>query len=88
VKHTFTITVEYDPTFANADAIGNGVDTLLETAASTPGILDDLGNPQIGAIDGQLQQLLTQPDTDDAHYVLREVYKHMGLDLPDFLEPR
>ena len=86
MKYTFTIAVEYDDEKADEDAIGNAVDTLLETALSTPDILGDLGNPKIGQTDGQLQQLLTQPDTDDAHHVLREVYKTMGLPLPDFLD--
>lgn len=34
----------------------------------------------------QIKQLLTQPDTDDAHYVLRTVYETMGIDIPDFLK--
>jgi hypothetical protein len=84
-KATFTITVEYNPEYADEDSIGNAVDTLLETAMSTPGILDDLGNPEIGPTDGQLQHVLTEPDTDDATYVLRQVYKLMGVPLPGFL---
>jgi len=53
---------------------------------STPGILDDLGNPTIGETGLELAYLLTHPDTDDATYVLREVYKLMGLPVPEFLE--
>ena len=84
-KTTFTLTVEHDDAH-DADTIGNAVDTLLETALSTPGILDDLGNPEIGQTGLELAYLLTHPDTDDATYVLRQVYKHMGLPIPSFLE--
>lgn len=84
-KSTFTLTVEHDDAH-DEDTIGNAVDTLLETATSTPGILDDLGNPEIGQTGLELSYLLTHPDTDDAHYILREVYKHMNLPIPTFLE--
>lgn len=81
---TFTISVVHDDAH-DEDTIGDALDTLLETATSTPGILDDLGNPEIGQTGLELSYLLTHPDTDDAHYVLRQVYKHMNLPLPDFL---
>lgn len=83
---TFTITVNYNPEATDEDAVGDAVDTLLETAQSTPGILDDYGNPEVSCTDGSLQYMLEQPDTDDAHYLLREVYKHMGVDVPEWLE--
>jgi hypothetical protein len=82
---TFTLTVEHDDAH-DGDTIGSAVDTLLETALSTPGILDELGNPEIGQTGLELHELLRQPDTDDATYILREVYKHMGLPIPAFLE--
>jgi len=85
-KHTFTLTVEYNEELVDVDVLGEAVDTLLETALSTPGILDDLGDPEIGVTDGQLQGVLEQPDTDDATYVLRQVYELMGVPLPAFLE--
>jgi len=85
IKSTFTLTVEHDEAH-DEDTIGEAVDTLLETALSTPGILDDLGNPTIGETGLELAYLLTHPDTDDATYVLREVYKLMGLPVPEFLE--
>ena len=82
---TFTLKVDFDDAH-DGDAIGNAVDTLLETALSTPGILDDLGNPEIGQTGLELHELLRQPDTDDATYVLRQVYMLMGLPIPTFLE--
>jgi hypothetical protein len=82
---TFTLKVDFDDAH-DGDTIGNAVDTLLETALSTPGILDDLGNPEIGQTGLELHALLTEPDTDDATYVLRQVYIKMGLPIPAFLE--
>ena len=84
-KYTFTITAEFDDAH-DIDVIGGAIDTLLETALSTPGVLDDLGNPQIGETDGQLQAMLERPETDDATYVLREVYTLLGLPIPSFLD--
>jgi len=82
---TFTITVVHDDNH-DVDTIGNALDMLLETATSTPGILDDLGNPEIGVVDGQLEEMLRRPDTDDARFILRQVYEHLNLPIPDFLE--
>lgn len=45
---TLTIEIEFDPSITDADAVGVAVDSLLETAMSTPGILDEYGNPSIG----------------------------------------
>jgi hypothetical protein len=84
-SYTFTLTVTFDDAH-DADTIGEAVDTLLETALSTPGILDDLGNPEVGQTRMELAELLRQPDTDDATYVLRQVYLQMGLPIPAFLE--
>lgn len=43
-----TIEIEFDEKVTDADAVGVAVDSLLETALSTPGILDEYGNPSIG----------------------------------------
>jgi len=40
-----TIEVQYDETATDPEAIASAADTLLETALSTPGILDEYGNP-------------------------------------------
>lgn len=45
---TLTIEVGFDPDITDVDAVGVAVDNLLETAMSTPGILDEYGNPDIG----------------------------------------
>lgn len=43
-----TIEIEFDPDITDADAVGEAVDNLLETAMSTPGILEEYGEPSIG----------------------------------------
>lgn len=86
MKYTYTITVEFDPEATNADDVGQAIDLLLDNALSSPGILDEYGDPTIREVDSTLTEMLSKPDTDDAHYVLREVYKHMGIPLPGFLE--
>ena len=40
--------VTFDDNITDAEGVATAVDKLLETALSTPGILDDYGNPQIG----------------------------------------
>jgi hypothetical protein len=45
---TLTLKVSYDPDITDADSIAVAMDTLMETATSTPGILDEYGNPEIG----------------------------------------
>jgi len=44
-----SIPVEFDPAQADAEGIANAADTLLATALSTPGVLDDYGNPRFGS---------------------------------------
>lgn len=43
------IPVEYDPALADAEGIASAADTLLETALSMPGLLDNFGNPRFGS---------------------------------------
>lgn len=42
------ISIEYDPALTDAEAIAGTADTLLETALSIPGVLDEYGNPRFG----------------------------------------
>jgi hypothetical protein len=39
--------VAYDPAVTTPEALCAALDTLLETTTSTPGILDECGNPDI-----------------------------------------
>jgi hypothetical protein len=45
---TLTIQVQYDPQVTDPEALASAADVLLETALSTPGILDEYGEPQFG----------------------------------------
>ena len=47
-KTTLTIDVEYDPDVTDPESLASAMDILLETALSTPGILDEYGNPVVG----------------------------------------
>ena len=48
MKLTLKLDVEYDPAVTDADSLASALDTLMATALSTPGILDEYGNPRIG----------------------------------------
>jgi hypothetical protein len=51
VKKTvkLAIEVQYDDDVTDEDSIATAADRLLETVLSTPGILEDYGDPQFGA---------------------------------------
>jgi hypothetical protein len=42
------IDVTYDPDLTDAESLAVAADRLLETAMSTPGILDEYGGPKLG----------------------------------------
>jgi len=48
VKAQLTIDVEYNPSVTDPEALATAMDRLLETACSTPGILDEYGDPTLG----------------------------------------
>ncbi len=45
---TLTVDVDYNPAMTDPESLASAMDTLLETALSTPGILDDYGDPVVG----------------------------------------
>ena len=47
-KTTLTLDIDYDPDLTDPEGLACAMDRLLETALSTPGILDDYDNPHIG----------------------------------------
>ncbi len=47
-KTTLTVEVEYDPRKTDPEGLACAMDRLLETALSTPEIMDEYGNPTIG----------------------------------------
>lgn len=48
MKTKLSIEVEFDSEQTDAESLASAVDTLLNTALSTPGVLDEFGNPQFG----------------------------------------
>lgn len=42
------LTVEYDEEVTDPDSISAALDKVLETGLSTPGILDEVGCPEVG----------------------------------------
>lgn len=48
MKTRLTLVVEYDAELTDPEALAGALDRLLETALSTPGILDEYGNPKFG----------------------------------------
>jgi hypothetical protein len=47
-KTTLTVELEYDPTATDPEGLASAMDRLLETALSTPDILDEYANPKVG----------------------------------------
>ena len=47
-KTRLNVTVRFDEGATDAESLATAMDILMETALSTPGILDDYGNPTIG----------------------------------------
>jgi hypothetical protein len=45
---TLTVDVQYDPDVTDPESIASALDRLMDTALSTPDILSEYGNPQIG----------------------------------------
>lgn len=45
---TLQVDITFNPRKTDAESLAIALDRLMETALSTPGILDDYGNPEIG----------------------------------------
>lgn len=82
---TFTITVDYDPDATDPDSLGDALDALIKTALSTPGILDDYGDPEVGATqlshlgDNDFYGQLVQAATDDEATFIEAAAERAGL---------
>lgn len=55
---TLTLHVSYDPRQTDPESLASAFDTLLETALSTPGILEEYGDLAIG-------EFLVAPDESE-----------------------
>jgi hypothetical protein len=45
---TLTVEIRYDPKVTDPESLASAMDRLMETALSTPGLLDEYGDPVIG----------------------------------------
>jgi hypothetical protein len=64
MKTTLTLDIDYDPDITDPEALACAMDRLMETALSTPGIMEDYGNPRIGEFfvaDANPDSALTRP---------------------------
>jgi hypothetical protein len=66
-KTRFVLEAEYDPAMTDPEGLATALDRLLETACSTPGILEDYGNPTLG------QFTLAEPPASDLIQMCRRV---------------
>ena len=48
MKTTLTLEIDYDPQQTDPEGLAAAMDQLMETALSTPDILDEYGNPKVG----------------------------------------
>jgi hypothetical protein len=48
MKTKLSIDVEFDGDKTDPESLASAADTLLQTALSTPGVLDECGDPQFG----------------------------------------
>lgn len=53
-----TLSVTYDDKVTDGESLCSAFDTLLDTAMSTPGILDEYGNPNVDPF-GLLEDMAT-----------------------------
>ena len=82
VKTTLFLQIEFDPDRTDPDSLATAMDRLLETACSTPGILDEYGNPKIG----EFWVTSAGSTRDTAKRIIQELLDCPGLNL-DELEP-
>ncbi len=48
MKTTLTLDIDYDPELTHPEGLASAMDRLLETALSTPGIMEEYGDPKMG----------------------------------------
>jgi hypothetical protein len=69
-KTTLTVDIEYDPELTDPEGLASAMDRLLETALSTPGIMDEYANPKVGEFFVASMAGDRPPPDDDSRWVL------------------
>lgn len=73
-KTTLTLQVNYDPEVTDPESLASALDTLMETVTSTPGILEEYGDPEVGPfypLDARVENFA--PDMDVFHITVGDV---------------
>jgi hypothetical protein len=65
-----TVEVEYDPRFTDPESLACAMDRLLETALSTPGIMEDYG-PRLGPFALRSEALAAEQHWLEANWLPR-----------------
>ena len=77
-KTTLTLDVEYDDQVTDPESLASAADRLLKTALSTPGILDEYGNPRFGEF--LVTLTIAQAEDDSSHSLRRWVLYDLDTD--------
>jgi hypothetical protein len=48
MKTTLTVDIDYDPAVTDPEGLASAADRLMETVLSTPGIMEEYGDPRFG----------------------------------------
>ena len=63
-----SLQVTFDSEVTDLESLASAADTLMETACSTPGILDEYGNPEFGTFWPELVVAGKSPWDDDPRF--------------------
>ena len=75
------VAVDYDPAVTNEESLASALDNLIQTALSTPDVLDAYGNPAVGEFQALTKQatkpvtVVTVTDPDSGGEVEVEIRK-------------
>ena len=56
MKTTLTVDIDYNPEKTHPEGLASAMDRLMEMALSTPGIMEEYGDPRIGEFCGPGRQ--------------------------------
>jgi hypothetical protein len=81
MKATLTIEIEFDPEVTDDESVASALDTLLETAMSTPEIFEEYGNPTVGEfliLDAKVENFY--PDVDAINVTVGDINVNVSRD--------
>jgi len=63
MRTTLTVDIDYDPAATDPEALASAADRLFETVLSTPGIMDEYGNPHFDQFSVLSSAAESEPDS-------------------------